>query len=52
MVRNIRDAFARRIDALDWMAPATKARAKEKLAVLEVGIGYPDRGSTTAAWRS
>jgi putative endopeptidase len=43
MVRNIRDAFARRIDALDWMAPATKARAKEKLAVLEVGIGYPDR---------
>jgi putative endopeptidase len=43
MVRNIRDAFGRRIDALDWMAPATKARAKEKLAVLEVGIGYPDR---------
>jgi putative endopeptidase len=25
------------------MTPATKARAKEKLAVLEVGIGYPDR---------
>jgi putative endopeptidase len=43
MVRNIRDAFARRIDALDWMAPATKARAKEKLSVLEVGIGYPNR---------
>jgi putative endopeptidase len=43
MVRNIRDAFARRIEALYWMAPATKARAKEKLAVLEVGIGYPDR---------
>ena len=43
MVRNIRDAFARRIDALDWMAAATKARAKEKLAVLEVGIGYPDQ---------
>jgi putative endopeptidase len=43
MVKNIRDAFARRIDALDWMAPATKARAKEKLAGLEVGIGYPDR---------
>ncbi|WP_242352239.1 MULTISPECIES: M13 family metallopeptidase [Anaeromyxobacter] len=43
MVRNLREAFARRIDALDWMAPATKARAKEKLAVLEVGVGYPDR---------
>ena len=43
MVENIRAAFGRRIDALDWMTPATKARAKEKLAVLEVGIGYPDR---------
>ena len=31
-----------RIDALDWMAPATKARAKAKLAVLKVGVGYPD----------
>jgi putative endopeptidase len=43
MERNIRAAFARRIEALDWMTAATKARAKEKLAVLEVGIGYPDR---------
>ena len=36
-------AFGRRIDALDWMSPATKARAKAKLAVLKVGVGYPDR---------
>ena len=43
MVRNIMAAFGRRIDALDWMAPATKARAKAKLAVLEVGVGYPDK---------
>jgi putative endopeptidase len=43
MVENIRVAFGRRIDALDWMSAPTKARAKEKLAVLEVGIGYPDR---------
>ena len=43
MVRNIMAAFGRRIDALDWMAPATKAQAKEKLAVLEVGVGYPDK---------
>jgi putative endopeptidase len=43
MVRNIMAAFSRRIDALDWMAPATKAQAKEKLAVLEVGVGYPDK---------
>ena len=43
MVREIRAAFARRIDALDWMAPETRARAKAKLASLQVGIGYPDR---------
>jgi predicted metalloendopeptidase len=43
MVRNIMAAFGRRIDALEWMAPATKARAKEKLAALEVGVGYPDK---------
>ncbi len=43
MVANLMSAFGRRIDALDWMAPATKAQAKEKLAALEVGVGYPDR---------
>ena len=43
MVRNVVAAFARRIDALDWMAPSTKAQAKAKLAVLKVGVGYPDR---------
>jgi putative endopeptidase len=43
MVRNLIAAFGRRIDRLDWMAPATKAKAKEKLAVLKVGVGYPDR---------
>jgi predicted metalloendopeptidase len=42
MVRNILAAFARRIDALEWMAPETKAKAKAKLAVLKVGVGYPD----------
>jgi putative endopeptidase len=43
MERNIRAAFARRIDALDWMDPQTKARAKAKLAIIEVGVAYPDR---------
>ena len=43
MVANIQAAFGRRIDALDWMAPETKAKAKAKLAVLKVGVGYPDR---------
>jgi len=42
MVKNEIAAFARRIDKLDWMAPATKEKAKAKLAVLKVGVGYPD----------
>jgi predicted metalloendopeptidase len=42
MVRNIAAAFSRRIDALTWMAPETRAQAKAKLAVLKVGVGYPD----------
>ena len=40
---NLIAAFGQRIDNLDWMAPATKAKAKAKLAVLKVGVGYPDR---------
>jgi putative endopeptidase len=43
MVRNIIAAFRDRIDKLDWMAPETKTKAKEKLATLYVGVGYPDR---------
>jgi len=43
MVDAIRAAFASRIDKLDWMAPATKAKAKEKLATLYVGVGYPEK---------
>ncbi len=42
MVEQLRAAFDRRIDSLDWMTPETKAGAKAKLAALKVGIGYPD----------
>jgi predicted metalloendopeptidase len=42
MVANIIAAFRDRIDQLDWMAPSTKKEAKAKLAVLKVGLGYPD----------
>jgi putative endopeptidase len=35
-------AFRDRVDRLEWMAPATKQEAKAKLAVLKVGVGYPD----------
>lgn len=42
MVSNIIEAFRKRIDALTWMAPETKAEAKAKLSTLYVGIGYPE----------
>jgi putative endopeptidase len=42
MVANITAAFRKRIDALDWMDPRTKAEAKAKLGTLYVGIGYPE----------
>ena len=42
MVANLIVGFDHRIDSLGWMAPATKARAKEKLKTLRVGVGYPE----------
>jgi putative endopeptidase len=42
MVANIIAAFRRRIDALSWMDPATKAGAQAKLTTLYVGVGYPE----------
>lgn len=42
MVSDIVAAFDKRIDTLDWMAPATKVEAKKKLRTLKVGVGYPD----------
>jgi endothelin-converting enzyme/putative endopeptidase len=42
MVSNIIAAFRQRIDALAWMAPATRKEAKAKLDTLYVGIGYPE----------
>lgn len=42
MARNIIAAFSKRIDALEWMSPQTKAHAKAKVAGLTVGMGYPE----------
>ena len=42
MVNNLLAAFDHRIDALSWMAPATKEQAKAKLKTLRIGVGYPD----------
>lgn len=43
MVSNIKAALEKRIDSLAWMAPATKAEAKKKVATMAVGIGYPSK---------
>jgi len=43
MVKNLRRAYSVGIDSLEWMSPATKAQAKEKLSKFTVKIGYPDR---------
>ncbi len=43
MVSDLVKAFGKRIDALTWMSPETKAKAKQKLDTLKVGVGYPDR---------
>ena len=42
MVDNIKTAFGKRIEALDWMAPETKAEARKKVETMAVGVGYPD----------
>jgi putative endopeptidase len=43
MVNDIEHAMDRDIDQLDWMSPATKVRAKEKLHAVANKIGYPDK---------
>lgn len=43
LVKNVVQAMGRRIDGLTWMAPATKQRARLKLANFKTKIGYPDQ---------
>ena len=42
MVDGIKAAFAQRVSAIDWMAPATKQEALAKVQNIVVGVGYPD----------
>jgi putative endopeptidase len=50
MVANIIAAFRKRIDALTWMDPSTKAEAQAKLTTLYVGIGYPETWQDYSAY--
>lgn len=43
LVRNIIAAMDRRLANLDWMAPETRAKARDKLASFRAKIGYPDK---------
>ena len=43
LVTNIRDALRQRIENLDWMSAATKAKAIEKWKLFLPKIGYPDK---------
>jgi putative endopeptidase len=42
MVDNIKAAFAKRVQSIDWMAASTKQEALKKVETIVVGVGYPD----------
>ena len=42
MVEKIKQAFAKRVEAIEWMAPSTKQEALKKVETIVVGVGYPD----------
>jgi putative endopeptidase len=42
LVDNLKKAFGKRIDGLDWMSPVTRKQAHEKLSKFTTKIGYPD----------
>lgn len=43
LVDNLIEAYRISISELDWMSPATKAKAQEKLTKFTPKIGYPDK---------
>lgn len=43
LVKNVLASMGSRIDGLTWMQPATKVKARKKLANFTTKIGYPDQ---------
>lgn len=43
LVKNIIAAMDRRLSSLEWMTPATREKARAKLASFKPKIGYPDK---------
>ena len=50
MVANLIAAYHKRLDALTWLAPSTRAEAQAKLNTLYVGIGYPETWKDYSAY--
>jgi putative endopeptidase len=46
LIKNLRTAFEIRIKNLEWMSPATKEKALEKLHAFTPKIGYPEHWKT------
>ncbi len=42
MVGHIKDAFQKRVESIDWLAPSSKKEALAKVKSIVVGVGYPD----------
>lgn len=43
LVENLRKSLAKHISELSWMSAETKSKALEKLSMMKVKIGYPDK---------
>ena len=43
LTHNLMRAFGNRIQALEWMGPATKAEALKKLTTYQIKVGFPDK---------
>lgn len=51
MVAHLIAAYHKRLTALTWLAPSTKAEALKKLDSLYVGIGYPESWKDYSTYR-
>lgn len=48
IVADVMDAFGKRIEAVRWMSPATKATALAKLGRIYFGVGFPEHATRDA----
>ncbi|MFM2288230.1 MAG: metallopeptidase PepO, peptidase family [Pseudomonadota bacterium] len=51
ILHGVRAALKDDLETLQWMTPATRAKALEKLALIEERIGYPDKWRDYSALR-